>query len=98
MMIIERHTARTQEKLAPGKHTIEVDTMIAKPGAPPEVVLAMDGEEVARTTVQRTVPAAFTASETFDVGIDLGSPVCLSPTSTGGRSGSRERTPQSTCS
>ena len=26
-------------------------------------------------TVKRTVPAAFTASESFDVGIDLGSPV-----------------------
>ena len=31
----------------------------------------------ARTTVKRTVPAAFTASETFDVGVDLGSPVSL---------------------
>jgi arylsulfatase len=26
-------------------------------------------------TVKRTVPAAFTASESFDVGVDLGSPV-----------------------
>jgi arylsulfatase len=77
MMIIERYTARMQEKLAPGKHTIEVDTTIAKPGAPAEVVLAVDGKEVARTTVQRTVPTAFTASETFDVGVDLGSPVSL---------------------
>ncbi|MFZ4703386.1 MAG: hypothetical protein ACOYMG_25370, partial [Candidatus Methylumidiphilus sp.] len=32
---------------------------------------------VARTTVKRTVPAVFTASETFDVGVDLGSPVSL---------------------
>jgi arylsulfatase len=35
----------------------------------------VDGSEVARTAVKRTVPAAFTASETFDVGTDLGSPV-----------------------
>lgn len=35
------------------------------------------GKEVVRTTVKRTVPAAFTASETFDVGVDLGSPVSL---------------------
>ena len=35
------------------------------------------GKEVARTTVKRTVPAAFTASETFGVGVDLGSPVSL---------------------
>jgi hypothetical protein len=46
-------------------------------GAPGEVVLTVDGAEVARTTVKRTVPAAFTASETLDVGVDLGSPVSL---------------------
>ena len=32
-------------------------------------------KEVARTAVKMTVPAAFTDSETFDVGVDLGSPV-----------------------
>ena len=32
MMIIERYTARSKDKLAPGKHRIEVDTQIAKPG------------------------------------------------------------------
>jgi len=77
MMIIERYIARSPEKLTAGKHKIEVDTTIAKPGAPGEVVLSVDGAEVARTTAKRTVPAAFTASETFDVGIDLGSPVSL---------------------
>ena len=77
MMIIERYIVRSDDKLAPGKHRIEVDTAIAKPGAPAEVVLAVDGKEVARTAVKRTVPAAFTASETFDVGLDLGSPVSL---------------------
>jgi arylsulfatase len=77
MMVIERYTARSKEKLTKGKHRIEVDTTIAKPGAPAEVVLKVDDKEVARTTVKRTVPAAFTASETFDVGVDLGSPVSL---------------------
>jgi arylsulfatase len=77
MMIIERTIARSKNKLAAGKHRIEVDTTIAKPGAPAEVALMVDGQEVARTQVKRTVPAAFTASETFDVGIDLGSPVSL---------------------
>ena len=77
MMIIERYSARSASAVPPGKHTIEVDTTIAKPGAPAEVVLSVDGKEVARTTVKRTVPAAFTASESFDVGIDLGSPVSL---------------------
>ena len=75
MMIIERYIARSPGKLAPGKHRIEVDTTIAKPGAPARVVITVDGSEVARADVARTVPAAFTASETLDVGIDLGSPV-----------------------
>ena len=77
MMVIERYIARSEEKLAPGRHKIEVDTTIAKPGAPAEVVLKVDDREVGRTTVKRTVPAAFSASETFDVGTDLGSPVSL---------------------
>ena len=49
----------------------------AQPLSPAEVVLKVDGAEAARTTVQRTVPAAFSASETFDVGLDLGSSVSL---------------------
>jgi hypothetical protein len=77
MMIIERYFARSPGKIEPGKHKIEVDTKIAKPGAPAEVVISVDGTEVARTTVKRTVPAAFTASDTFDVGVDLGSAVTL---------------------
>jgi arylsulfatase A-like enzyme len=77
MMIIERTIAHSKGKLASGKHKIEVDTTIAKPGAPAEVVLMVDGQETARTTEKRTVPAAFTASESFDVGTDLGSPVSL---------------------
>jgi arylsulfatase A-like enzyme len=77
MMIIERYSARSKGKIPAGQHTIEVDTTIAKPGAPAEVVLSVDGQEVARVTVKRTVPAAFTASESFDVGVDLGSPVSL---------------------
>ena len=77
MLIIERTSAKSAGKIAPGKHKIEVDETIAKPGAPAYVVLSVDGKEVARTTVRRTVSGAFTASETFDVGVDLGSPVSL---------------------
>ena len=53
------------------------DTTIASPGAPAEVVLSVDGQEVGRMRSKCTVPVAFTASETFDVGVDLGSPVSL---------------------
>ena len=77
MMIIERTIVRSKEKLAAGKHNIEVDTAIAKPGAPADVILKVDGNEVAHDTVKRTVPAAFSASETFDVGVDLSSVVSV---------------------
>ena len=77
MMIIERYIARSGQETDRRAPQIEVDTTIAKPGAPADVVLTVDGKEVARTSVKRTVPAAFTASETFDVGVDLGSPVSL---------------------
>ena len=77
LMIIDRSIAKSSEKLAPGKHTIIVETTLKtpKPGAPADIVLSVDGQEVARTAVKMTVPAAFSASETFDVGVDLGSPV-----------------------
>lgn len=77
LMIIDRSIARSTVKVAPGKHTIVVATTLKtpKPGSPADVVLSVDGQEVARATVAMTVPAAFTASESFDVGTDLGSPV-----------------------
>ena len=77
MLIIERTTVRSDEKLPPGQHQIEVSEAISKPGTPANVVLKVDGHQVAKTTVKRTVPAAFTASETLDIGVDLGSPVSL---------------------
>lgn len=75
MMAIERYAARSRGKLAPGKRRIEIDTAIPSPGGPAEVSLKVDGVEVGSVSVRRTVPAAFTASESFDVGVDLGSPV-----------------------
>ena len=75
MMIIERYIAKSKEKLSAGKHSIVVDTTIPKPGAPAEIVMTVDGMQVARMLTKRTVPLAFTASETLDVGVDLGSPV-----------------------
>ncbi|OCP00727.1 MULTISPECIES: arylsulfatase [unclassified Ensifer] len=74
MMIIENYQART-DKIPAGKHRIEISTAIPKPAGPAEVVITVDGKEAAKTTVRRTVPAAFTATESFDVGADLGSPV-----------------------
>jgi hypothetical protein len=43
--------------------------------APAELKFWINGEEAATGTVERTIPAVFTASETFDVGMDTSSPV-----------------------
>ena len=77
LMIVYRTVLKSSEKLSPGKHTIVVETKLAKPqpGQPADIILSVDGKEVARGATKMTVPAAFTASETFDVGVDLGSPV-----------------------
>ncbi|MFM7150131.1 MAG: arylsulfatase, partial [Gemmataceae bacterium] len=77
MLVIERTKLESEQKIAAGRHAIEITETIPKPGAPAVVALKVDGKEVATGTVKRTVPGAFTASETFDVGADLGSPVSL---------------------
>ncbi len=46
-----------------------------KPAAPADLTFWINGKEAAKGTVQRTVPLIFTASETFDVGMDTASPV-----------------------
>jgi arylsulfatase len=43
--------------------------------APAEVSFWINDKEAASGTVERTIPATFTASETFDVGLDTCSPV-----------------------
>ncbi len=77
MMEVERYIGRSAAALPPGKHHIVVETTIAKPAGPADVVIQVDGQEAMRVDVKRTVPGAFTASETLDVGMDLGSPVSL---------------------
>jgi arylsulfatase A-like enzyme len=77
MLIIERYSVEGKEKLVPGKHIVEVVTTIAKPGASAKITIQVDGKPYASGEVARTVPAAFTASETFDVGCDLGGTVSM---------------------
>lgn len=77
MLILEQFEARSVQAIPAGKHKIEVITSIAGPGKPGTATLLVDGAEVAKTELKRTVPAAFTASESFDVGADLGSTVSL---------------------
>lgn len=76
MFLIENYTA-TSEKITPGKHEITIQTQLVKPGAPATVTISIDGQVVTICQVKRTVPVAFSATETFDVGVDLGSPVSM---------------------
>jgi len=77
LMIVYRFLAKSQEKLPAGKHTIVVDTQlkVERPGAPAVIRLLVDGKEVGQLEPKMTIPGLFTASESFDVGVDLGSPV-----------------------
>lgn len=77
MMIIEQYVARSPSPLAAGKHSIKVGTDIEGPGKAGIATLSVDGQMVAQARLNRTVPGAFTATESFDVGIDLGSPVSM---------------------
>jgi arylsulfatase len=75
LMMIERYMTLSDNKLTAGKHQLKISTQIEKPGSPGRVVIEVDGTTFAELALKRTVPLAFTASETFDVGADLGSPV-----------------------
>jgi len=63
-------------RLPAGK--VKIDFEMRTPlerAAPAEVAFWINGKEAATGTVERTIPATFTASETFDVGMDTNSPV-----------------------
>jgi arylsulfatase len=78
LFIVERYTVKSEERISKGDHKIVIDTSVPRPGGPATIVMRVDGETVGTLTTKRSAPAAFTASETFDVGIDLGSPVSTS--------------------
>jgi len=77
MLILDRYQARSRIPLEAGRHVVRVETRFDAPTpmASATVTLQVDGERVGQVAVARTVPLAFTASETFGVGVDLGSPV-----------------------
>ena len=56
------------------KIALEMRTPMER-AAPAELIFWINGKEATRGTVQRTIPLFFTASETFDVGMDTLSPV-----------------------
>ena len=66
------------QPLTPGKHSVVFDFKydgggLGKGGLG---VLSVDGQEVANHRIPHTLPFIFQWDETFDVGIDTGTPVC----------------------
>ena len=78
-MTLNRYKIASESAIPTGKVRMEVEMVFDSQErmAPATVTLSVNGKQVGQGRVERSVPAAFTASETFDVGKDLGSPVAL---------------------
>jgi arylsulfatase len=74
-----QRTAWEGLELAPGKHTITFDFEFNGPGLGKGGTgeLTVDGNRVATKTLEHTTPIMFPEDETFDVGLDTGTPVSL---------------------
>jgi len=75
MFEIERTKLKAKGRLPVGKVKIEVESKLAKPGAPMDVTMKVNGAVVAEGKVPITVPGWFTGNDCLDLGSDLGSPV-----------------------
>ena len=78
-MTLDRYKVNSGNIIPTGDVKIEVivKAQEKKPLAPSIITLLVNGKEVGKVTVERTVPALFTASESFDVGMDKGSGVSM---------------------
>ena len=68
---------KASASLGAGKHTIVFDFKYDGPGPGKggTGVLSVDGKEVAKKTLEHTIPLMMTIDETFDIGVDTRSPV-----------------------
>ncbi len=79
LLDIERPKWQAPEALPPGKHTVVFDWKM-EPQGPPlgrggSGVLSVNGKEVAKRSLPRMQPLIWAWDETFDVGLDTGTPV-----------------------
>jgi len=72
---IERTRIASAGVLPAGMARIEVETSVTAPRGAAGVVIRVNGREVAKGNVPRTAALAFTANDSFDVGLDSYSPV-----------------------
>jgi arylsulfatase A-like enzyme len=78
-MTLDRFKIASDKPLPKGQAKIEVDVKFdsKERASPATVTFKVNGKQVGQGRIKRSVPATFTASETFDIGMDLGSPVAL---------------------
>ena len=78
-MTLNRYKLSSEKKIPTGDVKIEiiVKAQEKKPLAPSLITMKVNGKKVSEAMAETTVPALFTASETFDVGMDLGSGVAM---------------------
>jgi arylsulfatase len=74
---VERFRIAGQDALTPGKHAVRFEFKYDGGGVGKGGVgtLFVDGKPVASGRIGKTVPGRFSADETFDTGVDTGSPV-----------------------
>jgi arylsulfatase len=72
-----KYRVASEEKLAPGKHTLQLAFKYDGPGYAKggTGTLSVDGKQVAQGKIERTIPVRFSLDETLDVGMDTGTPV-----------------------
>ena len=78
-MTLNRYKVNSGGKIPTGKVKIEVivQAQAKTPLSASLITLKVNGKEVGKVTANTTVPAIFTASESFDVGMDMGSGVAM---------------------
>jgi arylsulfatase len=78
-MTLNRYKVASKTAIPTGKVKIEVETKYDNQErmAPATLTLKVNGKQVGQGRIERSVPGGHTASETFDIGMDLGSPVAL---------------------
>jgi hypothetical protein len=75
---VQRTKIKSKSKLPAGKAKIEVESKLtAAIGGPMDITLRVNGEVVGRGQVPAAMSLHFTSNATFDIGIDLDSPVSL---------------------
>jgi hypothetical protein len=77
---VAHYEVAAKDALAPGRHTIKMDFAydgggIGKGGT---AAVSVDGKEVAKGRIDKTVPVRISQEEGLDVGEDTGTPVNLS--------------------